>query len=108
MREVLIKDLALLLDAALHGRHDAPIYAERVAEQLGLGEDDGPGAAERLLRAAGGQRELDESQQFQIREARDILATWDEANPGGVSRETVLADQVRTLLAIIDGGCRDG
>ena len=45
---------------------------------------------------------LDESQRFQVEEARDILGTWDEANPGGISRETVLADQVRALLAIID------
>jgi hypothetical protein len=46
--------------------------------------------------------ELSESQQFQVSEARNILATWDLAMPIGVSRETVLADQVRHLLAIID------
>lgn len=45
---------------------------------------------------------LTESQRFQVQEARDILGTWDLNSPGGVSRETVLADQVRTLLAIID------
>lgn len=45
---------------------------------------------------------LGESEQFQVQEARDILGTWDLANPGGVGRETVLADQVRALLAIID------
>lgn len=45
---------------------------------------------------------LTESQRFQVSEARDILGTWDLANLGGISRETVLADQVRALLAIID------
>lgn len=49
---------------------------------------------------AGG--ELSESQRFQVGEARDILGTWDMANPGGVGRETVLADQVRALLVIVD------
>lgn len=49
-----------------------------------------------------GPKALSESQQFQVSEARDILGTWDLDNPGGVSRETVLADQVRTLLGIID------
>jgi hypothetical protein len=46
--------------------------------------------------------DLTESQLFQVQEARDILGTWDLNNPGGVGRETVLADQIRTLLAIID------
>lgn len=45
---------------------------------------------------------LSESQRFQVSEARDILGTWDLANPGVISRETVLADQVRYLLAIVD------
>lgn len=45
---------------------------------------------------------LSESQRFQVSEARDILGTWDLANPGGISRETVLADQVRNLLAVVD------
>lgn len=45
---------------------------------------------------------LGESERFQVGEARDILGTWDMANPGIISRESVLADQVRALLAIID------
>jgi len=46
---------------------------------------------------------LTESQRFQVQEARDCLGTWDLARaPGVISRESVLADQVRNLLAIID------
>jgi len=43
-----------------------------------------------------------ESAAFQLSEARDVLARWD-AGQGGVtviSREKVLADQVRALLAM--------
>lgn len=48
---------------------------------------------------------LTESQSFQVREARDILGTWDLAREGctGIDRERVLADQVRALLAILGG-----
>jgi len=46
--------------------------------------------------------ELNDSQRFQVEEARDCLGTWDMADPGGVSRESVLAGQARNLLAIID------
>jgi len=46
---------------------------------------------------------LTESQRFQVQEARDCLGTWDlNRNPDVISRERVLADQVRNLLAIID------
>lgn len=47
---------------------------------------------------------LTESQRFQVQEARDILGTWDLARVGAdyIDRERVLADQVRTLLAVID------
>ena len=45
---------------------------------------------------------LDESQRFQVEEARDILGTWDMADPGVISRESVLAGQVRHLLAVVD------
>jgi hypothetical protein len=46
---------------------------------------------------------LTESQRFQVAEARDCLGTWDlNRAPGVISRESVLADQVRNLLAIID------
>jgi hypothetical protein len=46
---------------------------------------------------------LTESQRFQVQEARDCLGTWDlNRAPGVISRESVLADQVRNLLAIID------
>jgi hypothetical protein len=46
---------------------------------------------------------LTESQRFQVAEARDRLSTWDLARgPGVISRESVLADQVRNLLEIID------
>lgn len=46
---------------------------------------------------------LTEAERFQVQEARDCLATWDLARaPGVISRESVLADQVRNLLAIID------
>ena len=44
---------------------------------------------------------LGESQRFQVEEARDILGAWDETRPHS-GRETVLAEQVRHLLAIID------
>jgi hypothetical protein len=47
---------------------------------------------------------LTESQRFQVAEARDCLGTWDlaRAGVGGIDRESVLAGQVRNLLAIID------
>lgn len=47
---------------------------------------------------------LSNSQRWQVREARDLLALWDQ-NRGGpdvYGTERTLADQVRTLLAIID------
>jgi hypothetical protein len=47
----------------------------------------------------------DESQRWQVEEARKLLAAWDEQrNPRGdiYSTERALADQVRTLLAIIE------
>jgi hypothetical protein len=46
----------------------------------------------------------DEPEAFEMDEARDVLARWD-AEQGGepvISREKVLADQVRALLAIVD------
>jgi hypothetical protein len=49
--------------------------------------------------------EPDESAAFQLGEARDVLARWDAEQEDGepvFSREKVLADQVRTLLAIVD------
>lgn len=56
--------------------------------------------------------DLGEAQCFQVREARDALATWDLArDPEAISRESVLADQVRALLAIIDAvmpACGEG
>lgn len=47
---------------------------------------------------------LAESQRFQVQEARDCLGTWDLARAGvaGIDRETVLADQLRAMLAIVD------
>jgi histidine triad (HIT) family protein len=46
---------------------------------------------------------LAEAQRFQVQEARDCLGTWDLARaPGVTSRESVLAGQVRALIAIID------
>ena len=41
---------------------------------------------------------------FQVNEARDTLAHWDaiRASEPATSRERVLADQVRNLLAIVD------
>lgn len=47
---------------------------------------------------------LTESQRFQVQESRDVLGTWDLARDGnpGIDRERVLADQVRSLLEIID------
>lgn len=48
---------------------------------------------------------LTEDQRFQVQQARDILGTWELArDPDApfLDREAVLADQVRTLLAIID------
>ena len=41
--------LGKLLNAALYGRHDTIAYGGQVAEIIGLGEDGGPEAAERLL-----------------------------------------------------------
>lgn len=48
---------------------------------------------------------LGDSQRWQVEQARDILATWDLArDPDGpyMDRETVLADQLRALLEVID------
>ena len=60
------------------------------------------GAASDVATAAGAESaRLDESQRFQISEARDRLAEWDETAPHS-GREEVLAGQVRNLLAIID------
>ena len=41
---------------------------------------------------------------FQLSEARDVLARWDAEQDGDpvIGREKVLADQIRTLLAIVD------
>ncbi len=48
------------------------------------------------------QADLTEAQCVQVQEARDALATWDLARaPGVIDRESVLADHVRALLAII-------
>lgn len=40
---------------------------------------------------------------FQLSEARDVLARWDAEQAGQpvISREKVLADQIRALLAIV-------
>ena len=48
--------------------------------------------------------EPDESTEFQLSEARDVLARWDAGQDGcpECSREKVLADHVRALLAIVD------
>ena len=47
---------------------------------------------------------LDDSQRFQVGEARDLLATWDlnRGDPAVYNTERVLADQLRNLLAIIE------
>ena len=50
---------------------------------------------------------LSDAERFQIREARDSLAHWDDPARGdndsyGYDRERVLADHVRSLLAIVD------
>lgn len=63
-----------------------------------LDEEDAAGVR-RMLDAVFPPR-LSESQRFQVDEARDRLAEWDGAAPHS-GRETVLADQVRALLAII-------
>jgi hypothetical protein len=98
-----IPDLATLIWAAVYEDRSATRRAEAILPRLGIGGNDSAGV--RAIEA--GLREeltpaLTEGQCFQVREARDILGTWDLNNPGGVSRETVLADQVRALLAIID------
>ena len=70
--------------------------------------DDGPAARVHLDPAAAWltavRRPLTESQRFQVEEARDCLGTWDLARGGnpGIDRETVLADQVRALLGVLD------
>lgn len=56
--------------------------------------------------------DLTEAQCRQVQEARDALGTWDLArDPDVTGRESVLADQVRALLAIIDAiasACGEG
>lgn len=48
--------------------------------------------------------DYDESTEFQLSEARDVLARWDAGQDGcpECSREKVLANHVRALLAIVD------
>jgi hypothetical protein len=92
-------DLAALLAASVHENAIPP--AVRLASKLRITPESGAKLIEARLREVPSPI-LTESERFQIREARDILGTWDLNSPGGVSRETVLADQVRTLLAIID------
>jgi hypothetical protein len=43
--------------------------------------------------------------EFQVREARDVLARWDAGQDGepAISREKALADHLRALLAIVAG-----
>lgn len=56
------------------------------------------------LSAAAAAEPLSDSQRWQVSEARDLLALWDQ-NRGGpdiYGTERTLADQLRTLLAIID------
>jgi hypothetical protein len=102
-------DLAALLAASVH--ENAIPSAARLASKLRVMPESGVKVIEARLREAltvpvGGSEAkppaLTESERFQVQEARDILGTWDLNNPGGVSQETVLADQARALLAIID------
>jgi hypothetical protein len=104
-----LPDLADLVAASVH--ENAIPSAVRLASKLRVMPESGAKAIEARLREAltvpaGGSEAKPpaptESQRFQVQEARDILGTWDLNNPGGVSRETVLADQARALLAIID------
>ncbi len=56
---------------------------------------------DRAMRA----RFVDEDQRWQVEEARRTLAAWDAERGDGsdvYDRERVLADHVRTLLAVID------
>jgi len=48
----LVPDLGKLLDAALRAERDGTVYAERIADRLGLDSWAGPEAAERALREA--------------------------------------------------------
>ena len=73
-----------------HGRMEVRIAKAAAPEAAGMAGDSGPAGL------------LTESQRFQVQEARDALGTWDLARaPGEISRESVLADQVRALLDII-------
>jgi len=173
-----VPDLAEVLASAISNPVRVNVHADRIAERLGLGEDDSPEAVAQVLREAlglpsnrtcelmtarGGVRctrpavtrltgaclhghvaerwvcEDDrvpeeplwcracyrlpepeahecpvtlfpapgEGGQFQVQEARAVLARWDRErdDPAAVlfyDRERVLADQLRALLAIID------
>jgi hypothetical protein len=104
-----LPDLADLVAASVH--ENAIPSAVRLASKLRVMPESGVKVIEARLREAltvpvGGREAkppaLTESQRFQVQEARDVLGTWDLNNPGIISRETVLADQARALLAIID------
>jgi hypothetical protein len=91
-----------VLTTRLSGDGDKAVYAD--------GPDKLKAEAERWLErfisslGAVFPDEPDESAAFQLSEARDVLARWDAEQDGEpvISREKVLADQVRALLAIIE------
>lgn len=54
-------------------------------------------------------RAISDSQRWQVDEARDLLARWDQERfaEDGYGAERTLADQVRNLLAIVDQAAPD-
>lgn len=116
---------------SLRARHESRIaeQAERIKEHIGyvlkrieagrasatgMYADDIAASARRILLSVVALETLseageilataDEPEAFQMDEARDVLARWDAGQGGepASSREKVLADQVRALLAIVD------